>query len=61
MKALYGTLAAVSLVACTAIPFVYFWSGVTMEEYKTILFLASICWFVFAALWSRQRGESRKP
>ena len=59
MKALYGVLAAGSLLVCTAIPFAYFWRRVTVEEYKAVLFIASIAWFVFATLWSRQ-GEPAK-
>lgn len=60
MKAVYAILAAVSLLACTAVPFAYFWQSVTMEEYKTILFVASIGWFVFATLWMREQSNPAK-
>jgi hypothetical protein len=52
VKQIFGVLAVLSLLACTAVPFAYFRGRVTVEEYKTFLFLASIAWFVFATLWS---------
>ena len=52
MKLLLGFLAGASLIGCTMVAFYYFWGSITMPQYKTILFVASILYFVFATLWA---------
>jgi hypothetical protein len=43
-------LAAASLAACLAFPFLYFWGSLTMSGYKSLLAASSAAWFVFAIL-----------
>jgi hypothetical protein len=57
MKLLFGLLAGVSLLVCTLVAFCYFWGAITMPQYKMILFIASIAYFVFATLWATRRGS----
>jgi hypothetical protein len=59
MKIVLGVLSAISLLVCTAVAFVYFRGSITMPEYKTILFIASIVYFVFATLWATRRASER--
>lgn len=59
MKIVFGVLAAISLIVCTAVAFVYFQGSISMPEYKTILFVASIFYFVFATLWATRRNPAR--
>ena len=56
MKMIFGLLAGASLVTCTLVAFYYFWGSLTMSQYKTILFVASILYFVFATLWATRAG-----
>lgn len=57
MKLVMGLLACVSLVACAMLAFYYFWGSITMQQYKTLLFVASILYFVFATLWATQKNK----
>jgi O-antigen ligase len=57
MKLLLGLLATVSLVACALVAFYYFWGSITMQQYKTILFAASILYFLFATLWATRSNQ----
>jgi len=59
MKIIFGVLAAVSLLVCTAVAFVYFRGTITMPEYKTILLVASLFYFVSATLWATRRKPAR--
>ena len=52
MRILLGLMAGASLIACALVAFFYFWGSITMPQYKTILFVASILYFVFATLWA---------
>jgi hypothetical protein len=52
MKLLLAVMAGASLVTCAMVAFYYFWGLITMQQYKTILFAASILYFVFATLWA---------
>jgi hypothetical protein len=54
MRPLLGLLSAASLIACTGVAFLYFWESITMSQYKMILFIASILYFIFATLWATQ-------
>ena len=58
MKIIFGVLSALSLLVCTAVAFVYFRGTITMSEYKTILFIASLFYFVFATLWATRRNPA---
>ena len=58
MRLLLGLLSAASLIACTGVAFLYFWGSITMRQYKTILFIASILYFVFATLWATRPRRS---
>jgi hypothetical protein len=42
------TLAWLSLIACLAIPYLFFRGWLEMPVYRTWLALASLAWFVFA-------------
>jgi len=52
-------LALVSLLACLAIPLLYFWGQVTLAAYKNLLSGASLAWFVFATLALNRRRPER--
>ena len=52
MRILLGLMAGAALITCALVAFFYFWGSVTMQQYKTILFVASILYFVFATLWA---------
>lgn len=56
MKTLYLVLSAASLAICLAVPFLYFWGRLSLADYKTVLAVASLAWFVFATLWAGRRG-----
>lgn len=52
MKLLLGLLSAISLIVCTMVGFIYFQGSITMSQYKTMLLIASILYFIFATLWA---------
>jgi hypothetical protein len=60
MRVLHGVLAAASLTWCIVAPFLYFLGRITMDAYKTQLFLASIAWFVLATVWAATRSAGRR-
>jgi hypothetical protein len=51
-KMIVSSLAGISLLFCLVSPFFYFWGKVSEKNYKWIFLAASICWFIFAALWA---------
>jgi hypothetical protein len=57
MRTAAGTLAALSLAACMAAPFLYLWSYLSQDGYKSMLLAGSIGWFIFATLWVARRDR----
>lgn len=54
-------LAALSLIVCTGVAFAYFQGSITMPEYKAILLVSSILYFVFATVWAtRPAGGAQR-
>jgi hypothetical protein len=58
MKAFLAVASATSLITCTVVAFLYFYGSLTMGEYKLVLFIASIAYFVFATLWATRPKTS---
>jgi hypothetical protein len=59
MRLIHLILAATSLTACVALPFLYLHGSVSFADFKLLLAVASVGWFVFATLWveRRKRGQ----
>jgi exosortase/archaeosortase len=51
-------LAAISLLACLAMAYLFFTGAVSEASYKTVFALASLAWFVFATLAIRKRSRT---
>jgi hypothetical protein len=49
-KTILTSLAGISLLCCLASPFFYFFGKLSEKNYRWIFLLASISWFLFAAL-----------
>jgi len=52
-------LALVSLLACLAIPVLYFRGQIGLPASKTLLAVSSLAWFVFAAKAVARRQQKR--
>jgi hypothetical protein len=48
MKSAAKALALLSLAACLAAPFLFFWGRIDEPSYRTLLAAGSLAWFVFA-------------
>jgi hypothetical protein len=48
----FGLGAILSLVVCLGAPVLYFLGAVSQSQYKLILALASVGWFILATLWA---------
>jgi hypothetical protein len=59
MRTLVGLMAALSLLACVAAPFLYLRQSIGEAEFKNALLAASAAWFVFGGLWVRGAGAKR--
>ncbi len=57
-RTLYGLLAALSFAACLASGVLIFLGYIETETYRTMLAVASLAWFLFAAAWS---GKPTRP
>ena len=55
IKPIASVVALVSLVACLVAPVLYFAGRVEIDSYKTVFLIASIAWFVAAAVYDRQQ------
>ncbi len=55
IKPIASVVALVSLAACLVAPVMYFVGWVEIDSYKTIFLIASLVWFVAAAVYDRQR------
>ncbi len=55
IKPIASVVALVSLAACLVAPVMYFVGRVEIDSYKTIFLIASLVWFVAAAVYDRQR------
>jgi len=55
MRKVLFVLSALSLVACLAAPLAHFCGCLGFAEYKQVLGIATVAWFVFATLWVRRR------
>lgn len=47
----------ISLVACLAVPVLYFNGAIGEAAYKNSLTVASVAWFVFATTWATRREQ----
>ncbi len=59
VRRIYGALAALSLAACVAAPFLYLQQAIGEAGYKNALAAASVAWFVFGSLWVRGAGRAK--
>ncbi|MGB7297515.1 MAG: hypothetical protein WBC70_18205 [Candidatus Aminicenantales bacterium] len=50
-----GLISLVSLAACLVSAILHFLGRLPGPDFKLIFLLASIAWFVFAALWAKAR------
>jgi hypothetical protein len=48
-------LAALSLLSCLTVPFLFFWGYLSDGTFRTLFALSSLSWFVFAASAMRRR------
>ena len=55
IKPIASVVSLVSLAACLVAPVMYFAGRVEMDSYKTVFLIASVAWFVAAAVYDRQR------
>ena len=55
IKPLASVVALVSLAVCLVAPVMYFVGQVEIDSYKTVFLIASLAWFVAAAVYDRQR------
>ncbi len=55
IKPIASVVALVSLAACLVAPVMYVAGRVEIGSYKTVFLIASIAWFVAAAVYDRQR------
>ena len=55
IKPIASVVALVSLAACLVAPVMYFAGRVEIDSYKAVFLIASIAWFVAAAVYDRQR------
>jgi hypothetical protein len=51
-------LAALSLLSCLTVPFLFFWGYLSDGMFRALFALSSLSWFVFAATAMR-RGTAR--
>ncbi len=51
IRLIAGIVAALSLLACLAVPVLYFQGEIEAEKYKDVFLIASAGWFVGAIVW----------
>jgi hypothetical protein len=51
-------MAALSLLICLAVPFLFFWGHLSDGTFRTLFALSSLSWFVFAGIAMTRRGTS---
>lgn len=59
MRTLDGAMAALSLLVCLAVPFLYLHRAIGEAEFKNALLAASAAWFVFGTSWVSRAGRGR--
>ena len=57
MKILLGICAVIALIVCVAVAFLHLQGSLTMPEYKRLLLMASVVYFVLAVLWATRAPE----
>ena len=60
-KVVLSTLAGISLLCCLISPLLYFWDKIGERDYKGIFLVASVSWFLFAALRALMKKSSKRP
>jgi hypothetical protein len=50
---LYAFISLLSLAVCLLASILFFLGKLTEENYKLAFLIASLAWFIFAALWAR--------
>ena len=58
MKTAARALAWLSLTACLAVPFLFFWGRMDEPTYRMLLAAGSLAWFVFATYGMTRRSSS---
>ena len=59
IKSISAVVALVSLAFCLAVPVWYFRGEYSFDTYKTLFLVASVGWFVAAAVYDARRGRER--
>jgi hypothetical protein len=60
-KVVLSSLAGISLLCCLASPLLYFWGKIGEKDYKGIFLVASVSWFLFAALLALIKKGGQRP